>query len=50
MADLKPEMLSFPHGRYDDQVDSISQFGEWVGRGRFHRGLERNGDGPSRYR
>jgi phage terminase large subunit-like protein len=23
------ELLAFPHGRYDDQVDSVSQFLKW---------------------
>jgi predicted phage terminase large subunit-like protein len=40
MADLKSEILAFPNGRYDDQVDSICQFADWVGRGRFQRGLD----------
>lgn len=32
---LKHELLVFPNGRHDDQVDSITQFLEWVqGRGR----------------
>ena len=26
LADLRKELLAFPNGRYDDQVDSISQF------------------------
>jgi predicted phage terminase large subunit-like protein len=26
MDDLRTEIIQFPHGRYDDQVDSISQF------------------------
>lgn len=28
------EVLSFPHGRYDDQVDSLSQFLAWAGQPR----------------
>jgi len=27
---LKAEILQFPHGRHDDQVDSISQFLQWI--------------------
>ena len=29
------ELLAFPHGRHDDQVDSVSQFLKWVGGPRF---------------
>ncbi len=29
------ELLAFPHGRYDDQVDSVTQFLKWTGRRRF---------------
>lgn len=35
---LKRELSAFPEGRYDDQVDSISQFLKWV-TGRFGRRL-----------
>ncbi|MDX3909647.1 MAG: phage terminase large subunit [Sphingobium sp.] len=30
LAVLKTELLQFPNGRHDDQVDSISQFLEWA--------------------
>ncbi|BBK33451.1 putative phage terminase large subunit-like protein [Stella humosa] len=30
LPDLLHELLGFPHGRYDDQVDSISQFLLWA--------------------
>jgi len=30
LGDLQAELLQFPRGRYDDQVDSISQFLNWV--------------------
>jgi predicted phage terminase large subunit-like protein len=30
LDDLRIELLQFPKGRYDDQVDSISQFLNWV--------------------
>jgi predicted phage terminase large subunit-like protein len=30
ISDLRTEILAFPHGRYDDQVDSISQFLKWT--------------------
>ncbi|HEX3918858.1 MAG TPA: phage terminase large subunit [Caulobacteraceae bacterium] len=43
LAVLKAELQAFPGSRYDDQVDSISQFGEWIARGRFHRGLDEKG-------
>jgi hypothetical protein len=29
LDDLEVELLAFPHGRHDDQVDSISQFLNW---------------------
>ena len=32
LPDLRTELLSFPHGVHDDQVDSISQFLTWVSR------------------
>ena len=28
---FKHELLAFPNGRYDDQVDSMAQFLDWVG-------------------
>ena len=30
LQDFQTEMLQFPHGRFDDQVDSLSQFLGWV--------------------
>ncbi len=32
LADLEHELLSFPNGAYDDQVDSVSQFLNWAER------------------
>ena len=32
LDEFKSELLQFPHGRHDDQVDSLSQFLAWVGR------------------
>jgi hypothetical protein len=29
------ELLAFPHGRHDDQVDSVSQFLNWAARERY---------------
>ncbi len=29
LADLQREVVLFPNGRHDDQVDSISQFLKW---------------------
>lgn len=29
LEDLRRELLAFPNGRYDDQVDSLTQFVEW---------------------
>lgn len=33
LGEFKSELLSFPSGRYDDQVDALSQMLEWVRRG-----------------
>ena len=30
LADFLEELLAFPHGRHDDQVDSVSQFLNWI--------------------
>ena len=30
LGDLRNEILQFPNGHYDDQVDSISQFLNWI--------------------
>jgi phage terminase large subunit-like protein len=30
LIDFRTEPLQFPHGKYDDQVDSLSQFLNWV--------------------
>jgi predicted phage terminase large subunit-like protein len=30
LDDFKTELLAFPRGRYDDQVDALSQFLEWL--------------------
>jgi predicted phage terminase large subunit-like protein len=32
LPDFKRELLAFPNGRYDDQVDSTAQFLDWIGR------------------
>ncbi len=32
LQDFQTEILQFPHGRHDDQVDSLSQFLAWVSR------------------
>jgi predicted phage terminase large subunit-like protein len=44
---FKRELLAFPNGRYDDQVDSMTQFLDWIGkrRGRAKCGL--NGGRPA---
>lgn len=34
LGDLRAELLAFPHGRHDDQVDSITQFLAWQRRPR----------------
>jgi predicted phage terminase large subunit-like protein len=30
LGDFRTELLQFPHGRHDDQVDSLSQFLNWI--------------------
>ena len=30
LDDFRTELLQFPHGRHDDQIDSISQFLNWI--------------------
>jgi predicted phage terminase large subunit-like protein len=32
LDDFRSELLQFPKGRYDDQVDSFSQFLNWIER------------------
>lgn len=36
LGEFKSELLAFPSGRYDDQVDALTQLLEWV-RDRMHR-------------
>jgi predicted phage terminase large subunit-like protein len=48
LAELKAEMKAFPNSRYDDQVDSVCQFADWVARGRFQRALDAE-DQPRRH-
>ena len=33
VEDFKTEILAFPGGRHDDQVDALSQFLEWTDHG-----------------
>lgn len=42
LGDLKRELLAFPNGKYDDQVDSMMQFLHWVGSRRGSGFLERD--------
>jgi predicted phage terminase large subunit-like protein len=37
LAELLTELLSFPNGRHDDQVDSVSQFLRWWQRDGYNR-------------
>jgi predicted phage terminase large subunit-like protein len=30
LEDFRAELLQFPHGKHDDQVDSLSQFLTWI--------------------
>lgn len=50
LAELEAEVFAFPHGRHDDQVDSISQaLGHSIGSydlGAINEGLKRLLGGP----
>jgi predicted phage terminase large subunit-like protein len=35
LEDLRTELVQFPHGRFDDQVDSKSQYLKWARQPRF---------------
>ena len=37
LDDFRAEILAFPYGRYDDQVDSMSQFLAWAERNQIAR-------------
>src|SRR5262245_23687669 len=37
LGDFRAEILAFPFGRYDDQVDSVSQFLAWAARNQMVR-------------
>lgn len=38
LADFRTELLMFPNGRHDDQVDALSQFLTWINRRRRFAG------------
>ena len=42
LDDFRTEILQFPNGRHDDQVDSLSQFLNWAERTRSVVELWRN--------
>ncbi|MBB4051271.1 putative phage terminase large subunit-like protein [Devosia subaequoris] len=42
LTDLRRELLAFPNGRYDDQVDSLVQFLEWSASPRAKCSLDRD--------
>ncbi len=42
LSAFKRELQSFPRGRYDDQVDSFSQFLNWSKGSGFYRALDRD--------
>ncbi len=37
LGDFRTELLAFPRGRHDDQVDSLSQFLTWIEQRRSRR-------------
>jgi phage terminase large subunit-like protein len=42
LAQLRHELLAFPEGRYDDQVDALTQFLDWLTSRRGHGYLDRD--------
>jgi predicted phage terminase large subunit-like protein len=42
LGDLKRELLAFPNGKYDDQVDSLIKFLDWIGSRRGRGFMERD--------
>jgi phage terminase large subunit-like protein len=48
LPEFKRKLLAFPNGRHDDQVDSMTQFLDWIGRrrGRARCELRLNGGRP----
>jgi hypothetical protein len=42
LSALKRELLAFPNGKYDDQVDSLVQFLDWTGSRRGRGFLDRD--------
>ena len=50
LAAFKQELLAFPNGRHDDQVDSLAQFLDWTGsrHGRCWQERQLNGGRPVR--
>jgi phage terminase large subunit-like protein len=48
LADFLQEVLAFPNGRHDDQVDSMTQFRQWTSEDWFPPsvGLPIFGGGP----
>lgn len=47
---FRHELMAFPNGRHDDQVDSLAQFLDWIGerRGRSWQQRQLNGGKPVR--
>ena len=43
LDEFKAEILAFPNGRHDDQVDALSQLMAWVASGTKNRGLSTDG-------
>lgn len=41
IADLEAELFAFPNGRYDDYVDSVSQYLAWTREHNYRRGMAR---------
>ncbi len=50
LAAFRHELMAFPNGRHDDQVDSLTQLLDWIGSRRGHAWYERQLNGGQRVR
>ncbi len=47
---FRQELMAFPNGRHDDQVDALAQFLDWIGQRRGRCWQERQLNGGQRKR
>ena len=45
VGDFHDELLQFPHGRFDDQVDALAQFLDWIDQRQRNRTVVTSLDG-----